>query len=93
MPNENRPNSLLNYSFSSKKVRTGTENLTKNSNTSATITITTATANDDSNIFLASIPEDLDQMIDEINSDIESNELKVTNSRPDTNRNDIHWMP
>jgi hypothetical protein len=69
-------------------VRAGTENLTSNSNTSATTAITTTMFNDDSSLFLSSNPEDLDQMIDEVNSHIESNELKVVNSRPNTNRND-----
>ena len=40
MSNENRSNTLLNYNFSSKKVRTGTENLTPNSNTPTTTTST-----------------------------------------------------
>jgi hypothetical protein len=89
MSNEKRPNTLLNYSFSSKKVRTGTENLTSNSNTSATTAITTTMANDDSGLFLSSNPEDED--FDEVNSHIESNDLKVVNSRPNTNRNDVGY--
>jgi hypothetical protein len=82
MPNEKRPNTLLNYSFSCKKIRTDTENLTLNSNTSATTTITTTKANYDSSLFLSDNSEDLDQMIDEVNSNIENNELKMINSRP-----------
>ena len=54
MSNEKRHNTLLNYSFSSKEVRTDTENSASNSNTSSIHTNTTATANDDSNLFLAS---------------------------------------
>jgi hypothetical protein len=89
MSNETRPNTLLNYSFSSKKVRTGTENLTSNSNTSATTAITTTMANDDSSLSLSSNPEDED--FDEVNSHTESNDLKVVNSRPNTNRNDVGY--
>ncbi len=44
----------MNYSFSSKEVRTDTENSASNSNTSSIPTNTTTTANDDSNLFLAS---------------------------------------
>ena len=88
---QKRPNTLLNYSFSSKKICTATENLTSNSNTPATTIITTTTTNDDSNLFLSSDPEDLDQVSDEVNFSVESNELKVTNSRPDTNTNDIGY--
>lgn len=54
MSNEKRHNTLLNYSFSSKEVRTDTENSASNSNTSSIPTNTTTTANDDSNLFLAS---------------------------------------
>ncbi|CAF1132163.1 unnamed protein product [Didymodactylos carnosus] len=91
MSNEKRSNTLLNYSFSSKKIRTGTKNVTLNSNTPATTAITATTTNDDSSLFLSSDPEDLDQLSDEVNFGVESNELKMTNSRPDINTNDIGY--
>ncbi|CAF1401768.1 unnamed protein product [Rotaria sordida] len=88
---QKRPNTLLNCSFSSKKICAATENLTSNLNTPGTTIITTTTTNDDFNLFLSSDPEDLDQVSDEVNFSVESNELKVTNSRPDTNTNDIGY--
>ncbi len=47
--------------------------------------------NDDSSLFLSSDPEDLDHVGDGVNISVEidSNELKVIDSRPDTNKNDI----
>ena len=94
MSNQKRPNSLLNYSFSSKKVRATTENSTSNSSTSTPTTITTTT--DDSSLFLSNDPDDLDQINDEVDSGVKSNgvksnELKVINSRPDTNTMDIGY--
>ena len=56
MSNKKRPNTLLNYNFSSKKICTDSGNLAQDSNTPATNTTTTATANDDSNLFLSSEP-------------------------------------
>ncbi len=91
MSNEKRPNTLLNYSFSSKKVRIGTDNLASDTNTSTTTAITTTMANDNSCLVLSSNPEDLDQMIDDVNPDTEINELKVVNSQPDTDGNDIGY--
>ena len=87
MPDEKRPNTLLTYNFSSKNMHRGTENLTPNWNTPAA----TTTNNDDFSLFLSSDPEDLDQVSDEINFSVQSNELKVTDSRPDTNKNDIGY--
>ncbi|CAF2610903.1 unnamed protein product [Rotaria sp. Silwood2] len=91
MSNEKRSNTLLNYNFSSKKIRTDTENLPQDSNTLAISTITATTTNDDSSLFLSSDPEDLGQVSDEVNFNVESNELKVINARPDTNTNDIGY--
>jgi hypothetical protein len=45
--------------------------------------------NDDSSLFLSSHPEDLDHVGDDVNISVGSNELKVIDSRPDTNKNDI----
>ncbi|CAF4522350.1 unnamed protein product [Rotaria magnacalcarata] len=91
-----RPNTLLSYHFSSKKkIRNDTENLTPNLNAPAPAPATTATTittnNDDSNAFLSSDPEDLDQVSEEVNVSVETNELKIINSRPDTNKNDIGY--
>ena len=53
MSNEKRPSTLFNYNFSSKKIRTGTENLTQDSTTpvttSAAVTTTTTTNEELSN--------------------------------------------
>jgi len=70
-------------------VCTDTENLTTNSNTSANTNITTTTTTVNHHLVASNKPEYLDQIIDESNLDIEGNELKVTNSRSATNRNDI----
>ncbi|CAF1476153.1 unnamed protein product, partial [Rotaria sordida] len=93
MSNEKRPSTLFNYNFSSKKIRTGTENLTQDSTTPATTsaTVTITTTNDNSSLLLSSDPADLEQISDEVNVIIESNELEVINSRPDTNTNDIGY--
>ncbi|CAF4445298.1 unnamed protein product, partial [Rotaria sp. Silwood2] len=93
MSNEKRPSTLFNYNFSSKKTRTGTENLTQDSTTPATTsaTVTITTTNDNSSLLLSSVPADLEQISDEVNVIIESNELEVINSRPDTNTNDIGY--
>jgi hypothetical protein len=40
-------------------------------------------------LFLSSDPEDLDQVGDDVNISVESNELKMIDSRPETNKNDI----
>ena len=90
MSTEKRPNTLLNYHFCSKKIRNDSEKLTPNLNAPAPAT-TITTNNDDSSVFLSSDPEDLDQVSDEINFSVQSNELKVTDSRPDTNKNDIGY--
>ncbi|CAF0782449.1 unnamed protein product [Adineta steineri] len=87
MSNEKRSNTLLNYSFSSKKIRTTTESLTSDSSTPASTTTTT----DGTNLFISDEPEDLDQIQEEVNSSVEDNELKVINSRPDTNTTDIGY--
>ncbi|CAF2032739.1 unnamed protein product [Rotaria magnacalcarata] len=88
-----RPNTLLSYHFSSKKIRNDTENLTPNLNAPApATTATTITTNDgDSNAYLSSDPKDIDQVREEANVSVETNKLKVINSRPDTNKNDIGY--
>ena len=95
MSTEKRPNTLLNYHFCSKKMRNDSEKLTPNLNAPAPATTATTitTNNDDSSVFLSSDPEDLDQVSvnDEVNVSVETDELKVTNSRPDTNKNDISY--
>ena len=55
MSNEKRPSTLFNYDFSSKKIRTGTENLTQDSTTPATTsaTVTITTTNDNSSLLLS----------------------------------------
>ncbi|CAF4526578.1 unnamed protein product, partial [Rotaria sp. Silwood2] len=75
--------------FLQKKIRHGSENVIPNSN--APIAITNATNNDDSNLFLSNDSEHLDQLNVDLNISIESNELKVIDSRPDTNKNDIGY--
>ncbi len=77
----------MSYNFSSKKIRSDTENLTPNSNTSAATTNTMN--NDDSSLFLSSDSEDLDQVGDDVKIGVEINELKVIDSRSETNKNDI----
>ncbi|CAF2681542.1 unnamed protein product [Rotaria sp. Silwood2] len=72
MSNEKRSNTLLNYNFSSKKMRTATENSTQDSNTPAISAITTTTTNDDSSLFLSSDSEDLGQVSDEVNFNAET---------------------
>ncbi|CAF1615617.1 unnamed protein product [Didymodactylos carnosus] len=72
-------------------IRTGTKNLTPDSNTPAATTITATTTNDDSSLFLSIDPEGLDQLSDKVNFGVESNELKMINSLPDTNTNDIAY--
>ncbi|CAF4550281.1 unnamed protein product, partial [Rotaria sp. Silwood2] len=69
-------------------IRVDTEISTSNSNTVAATTIST---NEDSNLFLSNDPENLDYITDEANFGVESNELKVIDSRPDTNKNDIGY--
>ncbi|CAF1514305.1 unnamed protein product, partial [Rotaria sordida] len=82
---------VIKLQFFFQKIRTGAENLTQDSNTLATTTITTTATNADSSLFLSSDPEDLGQMSDEVNFNVESNELNVIHSRPDTNPNDIDY--
>ncbi|CAF1086982.1 unnamed protein product [Rotaria sordida] len=89
MSNEKRPNTLLNYNFSTKKIRRGSENLIPNSNT--LVVITNTTNNDGSNLFLSNDSEHLDQLNVELNISVEGNGLKVIDSRPDTNKNDIGY--
>ena len=89
MSNEKRPSTLLNYSFSSKKLRTDTENWTPSWNLPATTRI--RRTNDHSNLILSSDSEYFDQVNDEVNSGVENIELKVTNCRFSTNRNDINY--
>jgi len=77
----------LSYNFPSKKIRSDTENFTPNLKKPAATTNTMN--NDDSSLFLSSDPEDLDHMGEDVNISVGSNELKVIDSRPDTNKNDI----
>ncbi len=77
----------MSYNFPSKKIRSDTENFTPNLNKPAATTNTMN--NDDSSLFLSSDPEDLDHVGDDVNISVGSNELKVIDSRPDTNKNDI----
>jgi hypothetical protein len=42
-------------------------------------------------LFLSSDHQDLDQVSDGVNFSVASNQLKVINSRPDTNTNDIGY--
>ncbi len=78
---------LLSYNFPSKKIRSDTENFTPNLNKRAATTNTMN--NDNSSLFLSSDPEDLDHVSDDVNISVKSNELKVIDSRPKTNKNDI----
>jgi hypothetical protein len=64
-----------------------TENFTPNLNKPAATTNTMN--NDDSSLFLSSDTEDIDHVGDDVNISVRSNELKVIDSRPHTNKNDI----
>ncbi len=82
-----RLNTFLSYNFPSKRIRSDTEDFIPNSNKPAATTNTMN--NDDSSLFLSSDPEDLDNVSDDVNISVGSNELKVIDSRPLTNKNDI----
>jgi len=68
-------------------MRSDAENFTPNSNTPAATT--NIMNNDDSSLFLSSDPVDLDQVGDDVNISVEISALKVIDSQPDTNENDI----
>jgi hypothetical protein len=78
---------VIELQCSFEKIRSDTENFTPNLNKPAATTNTMN--NDDSSLFLSSDPEDLDHVGDDVNISVGSNELKVIDSRPDTNKNDI----
>ena len=92
MSSEKRRNSLLNYSFS-KKPCTSTENSGSMSTVPSTPISTIPMANADSDLNLVNNPAHSDDVLDQLDSDsdIESSELKVINSRSDTNKNDIGY--
>jgi hypothetical protein len=77
----------LSYNFPSKKIRSDTENFTLNLNKPAATKNTMN--NDDFSLFSSSDPEDLDHVGDDVNISVGSNELKVIDSPPETNKNDI----
>jgi len=92
MSSEKRRNSLLNYSFS-KKPCTSTENSGSMSTVPSTPISTILMTNADSDLSLVNNPAHSDDVLDQLDSDsdIESSELKVINSRSDTSKNVIGY--